>query len=55
MIRAYTFTAQSGRLRIKRSIVATCHAQAWRTGLRTLPEGSAHWRIRCLPAGVIHA
>lgn len=53
MIRAYTFTAQSGRLRIKRSIVAHRHAQAWQIGLRTLPEGTAHWRIRCIPREVL--
>lgn len=49
MIRAYTFTAQSGRLRIRRSIVAHRHAQAWQIGLRTLPEGQVSWRIRCTP------
>lgn len=47
MIRAYDFTAQSGRLRISRRIIAHCHAQAWRIGLRTMPEGQVNWRIRC--------
>jgi hypothetical protein len=49
MIRAYTFTAQSGRLRIKRSIVAHCRTQAYRIGLRTIPEGQVNWRIQCTP------
>jgi hypothetical protein len=53
MIRAYTFTARSGALRIKRSIIAHCHAQAWRIGLRTIPENTCHWRISCRPMGML--
>lgn len=47
MIASYTFTAKSGRLSIKRSIIAHCRTQAWRIGLRTIPEGKANWRITC--------
>lgn len=49
MISAYTFTARTGSLHIRRSIIAHCHAQAWRIGLRTLPEGQVNWRIKCIP------
>lgn len=49
MITTYTFTARTGRLNIRRSIIAHCHAQAWRIGLRTLPEGQVNWRVSCKP------
>lgn len=49
MIATYTFTARTGRLNIRRSIIAHCHAQAWRIGLRTLPEGQVNWRVSCKP------